>query len=49
MPSNSAKKYNVWGIESMVWAVKAVRDKMGLLNASKMFSVPRSIQCKKLA
>jgi hypothetical protein len=42
MPSNSAKIHVLWGIESMLRAVKAVRDKkkMGLLKASKVFSVP---------
>jgi hypothetical protein len=31
----------VWGIESILGAVKAVRDKeMGLLKASKIFDVP---------
>jgi hypothetical protein len=43
MPSNTAKKRRVWDRESMVRAIKAVRGKeMGLLKASKMFSVPRA-------
>jgi hypothetical protein len=36
------RKRKAWDKESMVRAVKAVRDKeMGLLKASKMFNVPR--------
>jgi hypothetical protein len=43
MASNTAKNRRVWDRESVVRAVKAVRGKeMGLLKASKMFSVPRA-------
>jgi hypothetical protein len=43
MPLKTVKKRKAWDKESMVRAVKAVRDKeMGLLKASKMFNVPRA-------
>jgi hypothetical protein len=43
MPLKTVNKRKAWYKESMVRAVKAVRDKeMGLLKASKMFNVPRA-------